>query len=47
MRKELTDVEQKDLDEILITDILERYNRSEYWDEEIIREFYTDCEVEL
>jgi len=47
MRKKLTDAEQKELDELLAEDILDRYNHSEYWEQWIIEEFYADCGVEL
>lgn len=47
MKKKLTKKQETELDELLKEDILQRYDHSEYWDEEIIEEFYADCGVEL
>lgn len=43
----ITDEQQKELDEILKTDILERYNNSQYWKEYIIEEFYVDNDIDF
>ena len=42
----ITDEQQKELNEILTEDILERYNNSEYWDTDVILQYYVDNNID-
>jgi hypothetical protein len=47
LKKPITDEQQEELNKLLVKDILERYNNSEYWNTDLIMEFYTDNNIKL
>ncbi|KKN21086.1 hypothetical protein LCGC14_0929120 [marine sediment metagenome] len=45
LKKGITTAQQEELNELLAEDILERYNNSEYWEPDLITEFYHDNNI--
>lgn len=47
LKAEITDEQQEELNEILASDILERYDNSEYWDSDVIEQYYNDNNIKF
>ena len=45
LEKEITPEQQEELNEMLTEDILERYNNSEYWNTDLVAEYYANNNI--